>query len=253
MKEKIRTFLWFVSKPYLYPQLIYQFRQSFFPHSKENTRKEATEICKRSAIDHKVLFEKLGIRDVIDFEEAFQVDLKNAKQIEDSIPLKMGGGGDGHLLFNITKQANPEVVVETGVAYGWSSLAILLALEANKKGKLLSTDMPYAKMNNENFVGSVVPDRLRDRWSLFRLPDRQALRKIARLHKEIDIVHYDSDKSYRGRKWAYPFLWNLLKDGGLLVSDDINDNTGFFDFSKQVETEPLVVGYGDKFIGILKK
>ena len=50
-------------------------------------------------------------------------------------------------------------VIETGVAYGWSSLALLLSLK-NRNGLLVSTDLPYAGLDNDPYVGCVVPDEL---------------------------------------------------------------------------------------------
>ena len=66
-----------------------------------------------------------------------------------------GGAGDIGLLYNAVLQSKAKRVIETGVAYGWSTLAILAAMEANGRGQLVSVDMPYPKMRNENFVGIV--------------------------------------------------------------------------------------------------
>ena len=46
----------------------------------------------------------------------------------------------------------------------------------------------------------------------------------------LDLCHYDSDKSYYGRRWAYPKLWEALKTGGIFISDDIQDNWAFKEF-----------------------
>jgi hypothetical protein len=45
-------------------------------------------------------------------------------------------------LYMITRVADPATVVETGVLYGYSSAAILSALADNKKGRLISIDLP---------------------------------------------------------------------------------------------------------------
>ena len=41
------------------------------------------------------------------------------------------------------------------------------------------------------------------------------------------MVHYDSDKSYEGMKWAYETLFPYVKKGGVFISDDINDNSAY--------------------------
>ena len=56
--------------------------------------------------------------------------------------MSLGGGGNFILLYFLTRKFN-KVVVETGVAAGWSSLAILGAFEKNGEGKLYSSDFPY--------------------------------------------------------------------------------------------------------------
>ncbi len=67
--------------------------------------------------------------------------------------------------------------------------------------------MPYAKLNNEPFVGIVVTESLRPSWTLIRLPDRNGLnRAIAQFNGTIDFAHYDFDKTYYGRDFAYPLI-----------------------------------------------
>jgi hypothetical protein len=73
-----------------------------------------------------------------------------------------------------------------------------------------------------------------------------------------DLVHYDSAKSYAGRMFAYPLLWDSLRVGGLFVSDDIDDNLGFTHFCKMLRSKPIVVetlqpSGTTKYVGILKK
>jgi predicted O-methyltransferase YrrM len=127
------------------------------------------------------------------------------------------------------------------VASGWSSLAILLAMRESGGGRLISIDMPYAKLNNESYVGCAVPDALRSRWSLVRKSDRDALEPAIGELGELDLAHYDSDKSYRGRMFAYPRLWAALRQGGILMSDDIEDNLAFRDFAESVGKKAWVL------------
>ena len=57
----------------------------------------------------------------------------------------MGGASHIHLLYDCVRLSKAKKVIETGVAYGWSSLAILKALSLTKNGKLFSVDMPYPR------------------------------------------------------------------------------------------------------------
>lgn len=168
----------------------------------------------------------------------------------------MGGAGGIDLLYALTVLSGARHVIETGVAYGWSSLAILAAFRASGQpdARLVSVDMPYPQRGNEEFVGIAVPEELRVAWTLIREPDRNGLKKaIALCGGRVDLFHYDSDKSVYGRAYAYDLMWGTLKTGGLLVSDDIQDNLYFAHFSASTGVEPVVVKYRDQFVGVLKK
>ena len=166
----------------------------------------------------------------------------------------MGGSGHIHLLYDCVRLLKAKNVIETGVAYGWSSLAILKALSLNGLGKLYSVDMPYPGKKNENDVGIAVPKNLRTNWTLIRKPDNPGI--IIALNKaggKIDLCHYDSDKSWWGRHYAYPILWKSLNSKGLFISDDIQDNLYFSEFVKKNLLNFVVVEFEGKFVGLIRK
>ena len=166
---------------------------------------------------------------------------------------QMGGPGDLNLIHRAILALDAKRVVETGVAYGWSSLSALHALRLTG-GRLVSVDMPYPKLGNERDVGIVVPELWRDRWVLIREPDRHGLRKALNyLGGEIDVAHFDRDKSYPGRMYAYSLMWDALRPGGLLISDDIQDNFGFRDFAENLHLPFAVTQSDGKFVGLVAK
>ena len=173
----------------------------------------------------------------------------------------MGGGGNIDLLYELVLQySDPALderstgrVVETGIAAGWSSLAILLALKP-RAGELWSTDLPYPFLKGAaDWVGCAVPEDLTGSWHIHRGADRDVLPKVLAAAGRIDLAHYDSDKSYSGALWAYGELWRALRSGGILVADDIGDHLAFRDFSASVEVRPTLVRDGNKFQGMLVK
>ena len=167
---------------------------------------------------------------------------------------QMGGPGDLALIYAATILCGARKVVETGVAYGWSSLAILAALHDREGAQLVSVDRPYMVVGNEPWVGVVVPERLRSNWELIREPDRRGLEKaIASVNGKIDLCHYDSDKTYWGRQYAYPLLWDALCPGGVFISDDIQDNMAFAEFVKTHGTDFAVTEYEGKYVGVTRK
>jgi len=129
-------------------------------------------------------------------------------------------------------------------------LAILLALDG--EGRLVSTDMPYVDRRSAHHVGRAVPDELRSTWTLLRGPDRRLLPRLLR-GEQLDLVHYDSDKSYEGRMWAYPRLWRHVSDDGVLISDDIGDNAAFVDFCADRHLTPLLVRTERSIVGVIDR
>jgi predicted O-methyltransferase YrrM len=144
------------------------------------------------------------------------------------VPFRFGGGADTTAAYFLVRALRPNVVVETGVAAGWSSRAILEALEANGRGRLWSSDLPTLQHPDAAaHTGVVVPDRLRHRWSLHLDGDRRNLPVILDACGPVDLVHYDSDKTARGRAWAMEQLVPRLSPGAVIVVDDIDDNAWF--------------------------
>lgn len=167
---------------------------------------------------------------------------------------KMGGPGYIDLIYAAMRLTAAETAVETGVAYGWSSLAFLAAMGESGRGRLASVDRPYPGAGNEPYVGIAVPDRLRERWTIIREPDRNGLYKaVSQFPQGVDIAHYDSDKSYQGRQFAYPIIWRALKQGGLFLSDDIQDNMAFADFVEKQDLRYGVTEAFGKYVGIALK
>jgi len=181
----------------------------------------------------------------------------HAQKVAGECPVKMGGPGDLDLLYWLAEHLEAQRIVETGVAYGWSSLVLLLSLSNRRDVGLFSTDKPYVNRNNDRYVGCVVPQSLRSSWEIVKGADRDVLSKALKKSSPIDMCHYDSDKGYEGRIWAYRRLWKSLRPGGYFISDDIGDNIAFKDFCSQVGKSPIIVktvtGKGTKYVGILIK
>lgn len=255
--DKIRTLGWFLVRPRFYTEFFRALRFRFFPHPEEDTRHQATEWCRARAIStEEALAALVGPGAWGPLSELERERYQQALKVADSVPVVMGGPGNLDLLYHLALQDGVKKAVETGVAFGWSSLAILLGLRSD--GQLVSTDMPYVRGGNEDFVGCVVPEDIRGGWTLIRLADRQALPRALDALGTIDLCHYDSDKTYVGRMWAYGLLWEALEPGGLFVSDDIGDNDAFRVFADSVAAEPIVVEPGPydtnaKYVGVLRK
>jgi predicted O-methyltransferase YrrM len=218
---------------------------------------EARARCSAHAVDAETAFAKIGLPTsaMTSFAEDFPDRLAEARARVEAARGRMGGGADVDLLYSLSRATQATSVLETGVAFGWSSLAILSAINDRPGAKLVSVDLPYLSVNMDNQVGLAISADLKQFWSLHRGADREQLPNALAEIGTIDLAHYDSDKSYGGRQWAYSLIWSALKPNGLLVSDDIQDNVAFHDFARERGLDPIIVAaaHEDKFIGILRK
>jgi predicted O-methyltransferase YrrM len=165
-----------------------------------------------------------------------------------SVGVGLGGGGDCRLLYFLTRWKRPEHAVETGVAAGWSSAAILAAMDQNGTGTLHSSDFPYFRLESpERYVGVLVPAELRQRWRLHLHGDRKNLPRILREAGPVGLFHYDSDKSRAGRRLAMRLVAPGLARDAVTVMDDIHNNTYFRDLVRSVDDWVVLRGH----VGVL--
>ncbi len=252
--EVVKIFFAYLVRPQLYPELGRKIFKNIFQRSSATKGKsEAENWCADLAISQNEAIQNIaGKSDFNSIYDVFPDILKDAKKTEESTPVKMGGAGALDLIYHLCEFTQAQNTLETGVAYGWSSLAALLSL-SQRNGTLYSSDMPYLGKDNDQFVGCVVPENLRNNWKLFRFADRESLPKIFKEQNEFDFIHYDSDKSYNGRMWAYQILWDKVRKGGVFMSDDIGDNAAFMDYCIQNKREPIIVEFDGKYAGIILK
>ena len=221
-------------------------------------RKAAERWAASVAIDENGLLARLGLAAAPTLAERHPDLVAEAADVERTAAERLGGGGSADLIFRLCEALEARTAVETGVAYGWSSLAILASV-VPRDGRLWSVDMPHPLLGDHDLTGAVVPNRFHASWTLVREPDHSGLRKVLRRAGVVDFIHYDSDKSYEGRAASYRRLWPQLREGGVLMSDDVGDNTAFRDFAAEVDHEPLVVhapgagSAGSRYVGLIRK
>ena len=177
-----------------------------------------------------------------DFEAGARAKLEAAK-------IHFGGGGAYALLYFLVRRHQPEFMVETGVAAGWSSAAVLTAMERNGKGHLWSSDFPYFRQAGAaDEIGLLVPQELRKRWTLLIDGDEVNLRRIMQEVPRIDLFHYDSDKTYKGRTFAFSTVQPKLAKDAVIIFDDVQDNAHFRDMSRP---DAIVFEERGKYLGVL--
>lgn len=249
----LKTIIAYIKRPDLYPEFGRKIIKNIFNRKSAFRGKQRTQdwAASLATSQEKVITKLFGIT-AQPFSEIFSEEYNIATQKEKDCPIKMGGPGALDLIYYACEFTQAKNVVETGVAYGWSSLAALFSLE-KRNGILYSSDMPYLGQNGDQYVGCIIPENLKKFWKLFRQADKESLPKIFAETSVCDVVHYDSDKSYEGRTYAYEKLYEALRKGGVFISDDIGDNSAYQDFCDKHSIKTEVIEYEGKYIGVFVK
>jgi len=158
-----------------------------------------------------------------------------------------------NFLYFLCRILKPKIVIETGVAYGFSSIYILKALERNNSGKLYSIDSIFRPWQSEKMIGSVIPEKLRNRWNLILGSSHEKLQPLFDRLDDVDIFIHDSLHSYKNMIFEFECATNNLKHG-MIISDDILDNDAFYDFTSRKKMKNMIIKVQDDVgLGMLEK
>ena len=158
------------------------------------------------------------------------------------------------IVGTITRLTRPEVLVEIGVALGFTTATILQAMQHNVRGHVYSLGLPALQYNPSDPTGRAIPEGLKDRWTLRLGDSRKTLEPLCTEVGPIDIFIHDALHTYSSQMREYRTAWPHIRAGGLLISDDVN-NPAFVEFAASVGSRPhLVAGpsRGDA-VGLLRK
>lgn len=160
------------------------------------------------------------------------------------------------LLYLIIRSKRPELVIETGVLHGLTTQFLLSALHKNEYGNLISIDMPsyfgLPPANNDGFNSSLPPDRepgwivnkkYHQRWNLHLGKSVEVLPKISPVASKMDVFIHDSEHTYDTMSFELDFAWEKLENNGIIICDNINTNTSFFDFCRKINKVPFICRY----------
>lgn len=180
------------------------------------------------------------------------------------------GGIDGesaHYLYCLIRKLTPSVLIETGVCNGVSTAVILFALHKNNEGRLYSIDFPEfagefykesvcwsgkggAVVPSQQGPGWIIPEYLKNRWELIFGKSQSVLPHLLDRVKEIDFFMHDSEHSYDCMRYEFDCAFAALKEGGVIVADDVDANSAFDDFCRDNKLRPIRI---TKRMGIVLK
>ena len=171
------------------------------------------------------------------------------------------GYTEGAYLYAVLRKVRPEVVVETGVANGFSTAFSLLALNVNGVGHLHSVDLPRevgrdygpgtfyegegrAGIPPGSEPGWLIPQELKERWTLILGRSQEELPPLLGRLGTVDIFMHDSEHSFECMWFEFNAAWPALRPGGVLVSDDVNSTEAFGRFAAEEGRDPVRLAPG---------
>lgn len=196
---------------------------------------------------HSDIFEKLE-----DHLKKFEESKKNEKFPSKNNPYQHAGLNlkNCRLLCNLIVFSKPNLVFETGVAYGLSSSYILFGLDFIKQGKLISTDYIFFPFHSEDTVGQAIPNYLKSRHELVVSRSKEKLYDVLKNTSSIDVFLHDSNHTYKHMMLEFKTAWPNIKNDGFLLSDNVHWNDAFLDFADSINKKPFITHEG---FGIIQK
>jgi Methyltransferase domain len=158
------------------------------------------------------------------------------------------------LCYALCRALRPALVLETGVAYGVSSSFITKALSLNGHGELHSVDRAPVRPGVESYIGALVPDELRSRWTLHRGTSRRLVPRLLPEIRGLSLFVHDSQHTYRNVSWELRTVLPHLTRPAAVIVDDVAANRAFEDWVERsrpafwavVAEEPVGVAVFDR-------
>jgi hypothetical protein len=159
------------------------------------------------------------------------------------------GLGMSEFVFLCILIKKPLTVIETGVAAGVSTNAVLSALQVNGAGSLLSLDITPK-------VGELVDEKLKTRWKLEILPELARENSFAKYLKENNgatIFLHDSDHSGAWQIKEFNNVVLYLPGIELILFDDISQDLIDYISSNHADYRIIVIDENRKYSAIILK
>jgi predicted O-methyltransferase YrrM len=152
------------------------------------------------------------------------------------------------LLYSFIRSNRVKNIVETGVANGFTTNAVMRALEENNNsGTLHSFDVLPETEKVYSGVGN---------WNFHLLNPRKAHKQITQITSKIpkiDLWIHDSNHGYRWQKFEYQLAFARLSQNGILISDDIEASPAWGELSRSHFRKSYILFDSRKFVGIALK
>ena len=126
------------------------------------------------------------------------------------------------LCYALVRFLKPRLVIETGVGYGMTSATILLAMERNSIGNLISIDLPPLSDPRGTFIGIAVQEHFRQRWTLRFGRGRSVLPQVLNTKVDLGLFVSDSANVYTMQRYEFLIAWSKLQPMGACLFNNIS-------------------------------
>lgn len=134
-------------------------------------------------------------------------------------------------IADIVLQENPNIIMETGVCAGSSTVTILECLKQLNNGILYSIDdLSLIK----KFTGVYVTEDLLKYWKFIQSKSKDYLSLLDK-NFVVDIFLHDSEHTYDNMKLEYLWGFEHVKRNGWIISHDIDNNSAWEDFCSNIK------------------
>jgi Methyltransferase domain len=212
---------------------------------------------------HQLVGESWPCQELEAFDEVWRDTLNDLAARELRVGRGAFGGwddGDARLVrfaWCFARHLRPRRVLETGVARGLTTRALLEALERNGDGHLWSIDLaPFLEHDLRAETAAAVPRRLYDRWTLVRGSSRRVMPDLVAELGPIDLFVHDSMHTTRNVRFELEQVWPALSPGGVVLIDDVEKNAAMGQFLQAHSGTPSMICSSDDgtvLIGLLIK
>jgi predicted O-methyltransferase YrrM len=180
----------------------------------------------------------------------FAREIRASEFMSNMISRRDAYGSDGAMgaldcatLYGLTRWLRPKLVVESGGFVGMSSAFILKAIADEE---LASSKLYSIELSEDCEQGALIPEELRTSRGFVPMRGRiEDFLKADRIPSSIDMFLHDSSHTYQHMLWEFRQFWPRLRDGGLLVSHDVQMNAAFPEFVTKTYTHEKKTGRRD--------
>ena len=202
------------------------------------------------SIEQLVKFEREFPREIIDYLDKGKELFHTVSRTQSSVTNARWNAEEQLfiLLYSLIKANNSKLIIETGVANGITTNAIMKALEeSGANGELNSFDVLPETRNAYSGGGN---------WKFHLLKGKnihKQIKSVVSTLPKVDVWVHDSNHGYRWQKFEYLLALSVLSKNGILISDDIDASSAWGELAKTHFRKSYVIFDSRKFIGVAFK